>query len=1154
MKQTSTSRVSGARAELTTPSRRADARATAPRPHTAGRYKTVLMLGSGGLKIGQAGEFDYSGSQALKALREEGIRTVLVNPNIATKQTSEGMADATYFLPVTPEFVTQVIEKERPDGILLSFGGQTALNCGLELHKSGILYKYAVDVLGTPMEAIELTEDRQLFAAHLRSLELKTPESMAALSLDEAVAHAAEIGYPVMLRAGFALGGAGSGICRNERQLRVRAEKTFAVSPQVLIEEWLGGWKEIEYEVVRDANDNCIAVCNMENIDPLGIHTGESIVVAPSQTLTDDEYHSLRSIALTLIRSLGIVGECNVQYALNPRSDEYRIIEVNARLSRSSALASKATGYPLAYVAAKLALGFALTDLRNRVTGVTTACFEPALDYCVIKMPRWDLSKFKDVDTRLGSEMKSVGEVMAIGRSFEEALQKAIRMTGVSEFGLQFDGKRKPIPEGQLKSALARPTDKRLFAVYQALGDGWPVKKIGAATGIDPWFIFKIEEIRKCEVELRRAAEGAHAEVSAEMVPVGAKLSARASKPLAKRGAMRAASNPMSRLAARANLLGRTKRLGFSDAGLAAIFGAGELEIRRLREQLGIRPAIKQIDTLAAEYPAQTNYLYSTFGQVSAAVSTAAGSEARDDVKPSHRSILVIGSGPYRIGSSVEFDWCAVSAAETCRGLGRSTIMVNCNPETVSTDYDVCDRLYFEELSFERIMDIYESEEPAGILLSMGGQIANNLALRLFDAGALVLGTSPLNIDRAEDRHKFSSLLDELGIDQPAWEELTTVRDARAFAEKEGYPVLVRPSYVLSGAAMNVAWDNESLETFLGLASDISSEHPVVISKFIENAKEIEIDAVARHGTLLYHAMTEHIENAGVHSGDATVVFPPQRLYLETVRKITRITEKIAAALDITGPFNIQFVAKQNHVMVIECNLRASRSFPFCSKVSRVNMIDLATRAILGEPAQSAQNAIYDQPWVGVKAAQFSFSRLHGADPVLGVEMASTGEVGCIGSEFDDAFMKAMISVGYAPRIKKLLLSTGPLEDKLEFVESARILREMGCALYASHGTAKFLKDFGIEATALNWPLQPGEPNILTLMKKREFDLVINIPKNNRKRELQNDYLIRRLAIDLNIPLFTNVKTARQYIESLSYTRRNGIEIKAWQEYRENGE
>ncbi|MEN6297765.1 MAG: carbamoyl-phosphate synthase large subunit, partial [Rectinema sp.] len=828
----------------------------------------------------------------------------------------------------------------------------------------------------------------------------------------------------------------------------------------------------------------------------------------------DEEYHSLRSIALRLIRSLGIVGECNIQYALDPHSEEYRIIEVNARLSRSSALASKATGYPLAYVAAKLALGFSLTDLRNRITGVTTACFEPALDYCVIKMPRWDLSKFKNVDTRLGSEMKSVGEVMAIGRSFEEALQKAIRMTGISEFGLQTDGKREKILPNDLRSALSKPTDKRLFAVYQALAEGWTVQKIGKLTGIDPWFISKIANIQNCEAELTGTKPGAS-------------------------GPVRSAKN--------ISLLYKAKRLGFSDAGIAHVLGRSEPEIRSWRESVGLRPAIKQIDTLAAEYPAQTNYLYATYGY---AMEHGAHGSPASDVRPSHGSILVIGSGPYRIGSSVEFDWCAVSAVETCRKLGRSTIMVNCNPETVSTDYDVCDRLYFEELSFERILDIYDFEEPAGILLSMGGQIANNLALKLFDAGVLVLGTSPVNIDRAEDRHKFSSLLDELGIDQPAWEELTTPQEAYAFASKVGYPVLVRPSYVLSGAAMNVAWDSQSLGSFLGLAADISSEYPVVISKFIENAKEIEIDAVAKHGKLLYHAMTEHIENAGVHSGDATVVFPPQRLYIETVRKILRITEKIAAALDITGPFNIQFVAQQNHVMVIECNLRASRSFPFCSKVSRVNMIDLATRAILGETVQISSNAIYDQPWVGVKAAQFSFSRLHGADPVLGVEMASTGEVGCIGSELNDAFMKAMVSVGYAPRIKKLLLSTGPLEDKLEFVDSARSLIEMGCTLFASRGTAQFLKKYGIEVSQLHWPLQKAEPNILTMMHRREFDLVINIPKNNRKRELQNNYLIRRLAVDLNIPLFTNIKTARQYIESLTYTKKNGLEIKAWEEYR----
>ncbi len=1088
--------------------------------------KKVLVLGSGGLKIGQAGEFDYSGSQALKALREENIFTILINPNIATNQTSEGVADATYFLPLTPEFVAQVIEKERPDGILLSFGGQTALNCGLALHKAGILYKYAVDVLGTPIKAIELTEDRELFANHLRQLGLKTPESKAATNIEEALVCGDTIGYPVMLRAGFALGGAGSGLCKNEKELRARAEEALALSPQVLIEEWLGGWKEIEYEIVRDKADNCIAICNMENIDPLGIHTGESIVVAPSQTLTDGEYHDLRSIALKLVRSLGIIGECNIQYALDPHSGDYRIIEVNARLSRSSALASKATGYPLAYVAAKLALGLCLTDLRNKITGVTTACFEPALDYCVIKMPRWDLAKFKEVDKHIGSEMKSVGEVMAIGRSFEEALQKAIRMTGASQFGLQGDGSRTAIASSRLRASLSKPTDKRLFAVYQALEEGWSVQKINRLTGIDPWFIGKIDSIRQCEFEMQKASQTARqARVASSAIKLDDKI---------------------------ATMLVRAKRLGFSDAGIAHIFGIHELEVRHWRQILGLQPSVRQIDTLAAEYPAQTNYLYVTYAHSFASKSLSRDSviAPSDDVKPSHGSILVIGSGPYHIGSSVEFDWCAVSAVETCRTLGQSTIMVNCNPETVSTDYDICDRLYFEELNFERIMDIYEFEEPSGILLSMGGQIANNLALPLFDAGALILGTSPQNIDKAEDRHKFSSLLDELGIEQPAWSELTTDEEAIAFARSVGYPVLVRPSYVLSGAAMNVVWDDKSLATFLGLAVDISQEHPVVISKFIEHAKEIEIDAVAKHGKLLYHAITEHLENAGVHSGDATVVFPAQRLYVETVRKIIRITEKIAIALNITGPFNIQFVAKQNRVMVIECNLRASRSFPFCSKISRINMIDLATRSMLGQAVQAPPNALYDQPWVGVKAAQFSFARLHGADPVLGVEMTSTGEVGCIGSELDDAFMKAMVSVGYPPKVKKLLLSTGPLEDKLDFLESAQKLVEMDCTLYASHGTAQFLKKYGIEVQTLHWPLENAEPNILTLMRSHVFDLVINIPKNNRKHELQNDYLIRRMAIDLNIPLFTNIKTARQYIESLAYSKNHGIEIKPWEEYR----
>lgn len=1065
-------------------------------PARHSHYRRVLVLGSGGLRIGQAGEFDYSGSQALKALREEGIYTILINPNIATVQTSEGMADATYFLPITPEFVLKVIEKERPDGILLSFGGQTALNCGLALHREGLLYKYSVDVLGTPIKAIELTEDRELFAKHLRSHGFKTPKSTAAESLNQALEAAETLGYPVMLRAGFALGGAGSGICRNARQLAARCEKAFAVSPQVLVEEWLGGWKEIEYEVVRDRADNCITVCNMENVDPLGIHTGESIVVAPSQTLSDEEYHSLRSIALSLIRSLEIVGECNIQYAVDPASGDYRIIEVNARLSRSSALASKATGYPLAHVAAKLALGHTLPELRNSVTGITTACFEPALDYCVVKMPRWDLAKFGDVDTSLGSEMKSVGEVMAIGACFEEALQKAIRMTGLSRLGLTDASLHKVESTTLLKRALRLPTEHRLFAIYQALKNGMSIKAISRLSGIDPWFISKIDNIRACKSTLRAAG------------------------------------------ILRKDLVAQAKRLGFSDAAIALLVNSSEKAVREYRRREGIVPAVRQIDTLAAEYPAQTNYLYMTYGS------------RRHDVGPQPGAMLIPGSGPYRIGSSVEFDWCAVEAVRTCRNCKRPAIMVNCNPETVSTDYDICDRLYFEELSFERIMDIYEFEQPDGIMLSTGGQTANNLAMPLYHAGACIIGTSPLNIDRAEDRHKFSSLLDRLGIDQPPWKELTTVEEARRFAREVGYPVLVRPSYVLSGAAMSVAWDDESLAHFLDKAASVSLDHPVVISKFIENAKEIEIDAAASHGQILFHAITEHIENAGVHSGDATVVFPPQRLYVETVRKVLRIAERIAKELAITGPFNIQFVARQNHVQVIECNLRASRSIPFVSKVSRVNMIDLAVRAMLGLAVEPIPSSIYDQPWVGVKAAQFSFSRLHGADPVLGVEMTSTGEVGCIGSDLNDAFMKAMLSVGYQMRGRRVLLSTGPLEDKLDFVDSARTLSAMGYELYATSGTAAFLSKYGIPVTIVHWPLENTEPNILTMMRRREFDLVINIPKNNLRRELTNDYVIRRMAVDLNIPLFTNIKTARQFIDSLAHSRRRELEIIAWQEYR----
>ncbi len=1076
------------------------------KPMTKSMPRSVLVLGSGGLKIGQAGEFDYSGSQALKALKEEGLRTILINPNIATIQTSEGMADATYFLPVTPEYVRRVIEKEKPEGILLSFGGQTALNCGVALDRDGTLYKYGVRVLGTPVKSIEDTEDRQRFVERLNEIGVASPRSRGADTTEQAVLAAESIGYPVMVRAAFALGGAGSGLCRNQAELRRRCDRAFSHAPQVLVEEWLGGWKEIEYEVVRDAQDNCVAVCNMENFDPLGIHTGESIVVAPSQTLNDAEYHKLRSIALRVIRHLGIVGECNIQYALDPLSEEYRVIEVNARLSRSSALASKATGYPLAFVAAKLALGYSLLDIENRVTRVTKACFEPALDYCVVKVPRWDLGKFKNVDLRLGSEMKSVGEVMSIGRTFEEALQKALRMTNIGAPGLAGDDALLGSGFRDLKDALAKPTDRRIFAVYRALDEGWSIDRIHRLTRIDRWFLAKMAKVLAGERALRdQAARGA--------------LPDRA-------------------------LLARAKRLGFADERIGRLLGLGEQRIRRLREEYRLFPAVKQIDTLAGEYPARTNYLYMTYGD--------AGSDrpAVDDTAPAKRGVMVLGSGAYRIGSSVEFDWCCVNAAAAARNLGRYTIMVNNNPETVSTDYDICDRLYFEELSLERVLDIYERERPEGMILSMGGQTPNNLAVQLYAAGTLIYGTSPQSIDKAEDRHKFSALLDSLGIEQPAWKELTDLPAARAFAADVGYPVLIRPSYVLSGAAMNVAWNDRSLETFLSLAADLSAEHPVVISKFVEDSKEIEIDAVAKRGELLFHAITEHIENAGVHSGDATVVLPAQRLYIETIRKVRKITERIARALDITGPFNIQFLAQHNRVRVIECNLRASRSFPFCSKVSRVNMIDMATRAMLDEPVAKVPSSAFDLEWVGVKAAQFSFSRLHGADPVSGVEMASTGEVGCIGTDLDDAFLKAMLSVGYRLPKKKILLSTGPIEDKVDFLDAAKKLVAMGYELYGSRGTAKFLSVHGVPATPLNWPLESKEPNIAGMLRRREADMVINVPKNNRETELKNDYLIRRLAVDYDIPLFTNVKVARQYIDALAYHRERGLEIKAWEEYR----
>jgi carbamoyl-phosphate synthase large subunit len=1059
--------------------------------------RKVLLLGSGGLKIGQAGEFDYSGSQALKALREEGVASVLINPNIATIQTSEGMADATYFLPVTPEFVERVIEKEKPDGILLSFGGQTALNCGVALDRSGVLSRHGVRVLGSPVRAIEETEDRDLFAKKLAGIGVCTARSEAASDLAGVLAAAARIGFPVMLRAAYALGGSGSGLCEDERALRARCEKAFAVSPQVLVEEWLGGWKEIEYEVVRDRTGDCITVCNMENLDPLGIHTGESIVVAPSQTLTDSEYHKLRRVALEVVGQLGIVGECNIQYALDPHSEDYRVIEVNARLSRSSALASKATGYPLAFVAAKLALGQTMGQIENRITRATKCCFEPALDYCVVKVPRWDLGKFKDVDDSIGSEMKSVGEVMSIGRCFEEALQKALRMTGIGAPGLTADPALSRLGCKSLKEALAKPTDRRIFAVYRALSEGWSIDRIHGLTRIDRWFLGKMANVLSCEKSI---------------VATGGAIG---------RG-----------------LLLDAKRLGFSDARLGELLGSDEAAMRGLREKEGIRPAFKRIDTLAAEYPARSNYLYATY------------SGTENDIQPSEAGVVVLGSGAYRIGSSVEFDWCCVNAVQTARNLGRTSIMVNCNPETVSTDYDVCDRLYFEELSLERVLDIYEFERPSGIVLSMGGQTPNNLAMGLFDAGAVILGTDARDIDRAEDRHKFSALLEELRIEQPSWRELTDLDSAYRFAGEVGYPVLVRPSYVLSGAAMCVAWDRESLQTALGEAVFISGDHPVVITKFIEDAKEVEIDAVAHRGEIVFQAITEHVENAGVHSGDATVVMPPQRLYIETVRKVRKVAKDIARELRITGPFNIQFIAKDNRVSVIECNLRASRSFPFCSKVARVNMIELATKAILDAPYEKPEASSFDLEWVGVKAAQFSFSRLHGTDPVLGVEMASTGEVGCIGRDLNDAFLKAMLSVGYRIPKGRVLLSTGPMSDKIEFLGGARRLAGMGYGIFASKGTARFLDANVIPVTALRWPLEKGEPNIATMLRARDFDLVINIPKNNGEKELRNDYMIRRMAIDFDIPLVTDIKVARRLTEALVQARERGIEVKSWEEYR----
>jgi carbamoyl-phosphate synthase large subunit len=1057
--------------------------------------KKVIILGSGGLQIGQAGEFDYSGSQAIKALKEEGVNTVLVNPNIATIQTSDYLADKVHFLPVTPYFVEKVIRKEKPDGILLGFGGQTALNTGVALAKKGVFKKYNVRVLGTPVKAIINTEDRDLFVRRLTGIGLKVPKSVAVKSVKDAIKAAQSIGYPVMVRIAYALGGLGSGIVENKMQLIELAKKAFSYTNQILVEECLVGWKEVEYEVVRDSYDNCITVCNMENFDPMGIHTGESIVVAPSQTLTNSEYHKLRDISIRVVRHLGIVGECNIQFALDPRSEDYGIIEVNARLSRSSALASKATGYPLAFVAAKLALGYSLAEIKNSITKVTKACFEPALDYIVVKIPRWDLKKFRMVSKEIGSGMKSVGEIMAIGRSFEETVQKALRMLGINVNGVvcndNFNFK-------DLDREIKNPTDERIFAIVHALQRGYGIDRIYNLCKIDRWFLYKMRNIIETEKELKKH-----------------KLSAISQE-----------------------LMVQAKKQGFSDKQIAILTKSNEAKVRNKRKSLGVIPYVKQIDTLAAEYPAKTNYLYLTYNG------------SRDDIVfRDEKKVIVLGSGAYRIGSSVEFDWCCVNTVVALRKLGYKTIMINYNPETVSTDYDESDKLYFDELSFERVMDIYEKERPIGVVLSMGGQIPNNLAMKCYEEGINVLGTSPESIDNAEDRHKFSKLLDELGINQPAWKELTTLKGAVAFASKVGYPVLIRPSYVLSGSAMSIATNENDLERYLEKASEVSKEYPVVISKFVTNAKEIEIDAVAKNGEIIVYAISEHVENAGVHSGDATMVLPPQRTYLETTRKIKLIAKKIAKALRISGPFNIQFIAKDNQVQVIECNLRASRSFPFVSKIFKINFIDLATRIMLGEEIPKIDKSSFELEYVGVKAPQFSFSRLHGADPVLGVEMASTGEVACIGDDFKEAFLKALMSVGFKLPKKNVLLSTGPIESKADLLPSVRLLERMGFNIYATRGTAKFLNQNGINATVLHWPLEKKKPNVMDYIAEGKIDLVINIPKSYRKEELTNGYLIRRRAVDFNVPLITNVQVAKQFVEALNTNRLEELKIKAWDEY-----
>jgi len=1071
--------------------------------------KKVLLLGSGALKIGEAGEFDYSGSQALKALREEGIETVLINPNIATVQTSEGVADQIYFLPVQPYFVERVIQKENPDGILLSFGGQTALNCGVELYRQGILEKYNVKVLGTPVQAIMDTEDRELFVEKLDEINVKTIKSEACENIEQARKAAAELGYPVIIRAAYALGGLGSGFADNEEELNKLAEKAFSFSPQVLVEKSLKGWKEIEYEVVRDRYDNCITVCNMENFDPLGIHTGESIVIAPSQTLSNSEYHKLRALAIKIIRHIGIVGECNVQYAFDPKSEDYRVIEVNARLSRSSALASKATGYPLAFVAAKLGMGYGLFELKNSVTKTTSAFFEPALDYVVCKIPRWDLSKFRGVDKELGSSMKSVGEVMAIGRNFEEAIQKGLRMIGQGMHGFV---ENKELEIDDIDAALREPTDKRVFVISKAMHKGYTVDQIHDLTKIDKWFLEKLKHIIDIDEAMKKCN-----------------------------------INTLDQ-----DLLRTAKVYGFTDFQVARAVGLEQelgnmhkaaLLVRNKRKSYGILPVVKQIDTLAAEYPAQTNYLYVTY----------AGVKSDITFENDHRSIIVLGSGAYRIGSSVEFDWCGVQALNTIRKEGWRSVMINYNPETVSTDYDMCDRLYFDELTFERVMDIIEMEQPHGVIVSTGGQIPNNLAMHLDAQNVPILGTAAKDIDNAEDRAKFSQMLTNNGINQPEWSALTSMEDIDNFIERVGFPVLVRPSYVLSGAAMNVCSNEDELKRFLQLAANVSEDHPVVVSKFIEHAKEIEMDAVAKNGEVIAYAISEHIEFAGVHSGDATIQFPPQKLYVETVRRVKRVGRQIAKELHINGPFNIQFMARDNDILVIECNLRASRSFPFVSKVLKINLIELATRVMLGLPVEKPHKNLFDLDYVGIKASQFSFNRLQKADPVLGVDMSSTGEVGCLGDDTSTALLKSMLSVGHRIPAKNILLSTGSAKQKVDLLDAAQMLVKHGYKLYATGGSSKFLTENGIENTRVLWPSEKAEggaPKALEMLHNHEIDMVVNIPKNLTSSELSNGYKIRRAAIDLNVPLITNSRLASAFIYAFCTTKLEDIDIKAWGEYK----